>query len=161
MRRVRGDNVRKTIFACLLALVILTGCGGRRAPQYKNAAAHLGDPRVVQIIPAGQAPAAVSDREDVDTIMGILNEVEVRQLSVEEELDMVVTKGSMLDATELRFKDNKDSVYRALLLTDGSLLVVEGEMGGNGQRRDVFLSAPNQRLLLDEIAKHLGSGLTN
>ncbi|MBS4007180.1 MAG: hypothetical protein KGZ45_01965 [Clostridium sp.] len=145
--------MRKAVPLFLLAMLVLAGCS--RAPQYKNAASHLGDPRTVQIISPERAPVSISNENDVRAIMEILNTVEVRRLSVEEEINLVLVQGITLDATELRFKDNRGNVFKALLLKDGSVLVVAGVIGGNEQRRDVLLSEPEQQALQNELQKYM------
>ncbi len=150
---VEMTTMKKAVSLFLLALVVLTGCS--RPPQYKNAASHLGDPRTVQIIPPERAPVAISNEGDVQAIMAILNTVEVRRLSVEEEIDLVLVQGITLDATELRFRDNQGNVFKALLLKDGSVLVVAGVIGGSGERRDVLLSEPEQQALRNELQKYM------
>lgn len=146
-------TMKKAVLLFLLALVMLTGCS--RSPQYRNAASHLGDPRTVQIIAPERAPVSINNEDEVRAIMAILNTVEVRSLSVEEEIDLVLVQGITLDATELRFKDNRGNVVKALLLKDGSVLVVAGVIGGNEQRRDVLLSEPEQQTLQNELQKHM------
>ncbi|MBS3901815.1 MAG: hypothetical protein KGZ54_07335 [Dethiobacter sp.] len=145
--------MKKAVPLFLLALLVLTGCN--RPPQYKNAAAHLGDPRAVQIISPQRAPVSVSNEADIRAIMEILNTVEVRKLSVEEEIDLVLVQGITLDATELRFRDSRGNVFKALLLKDGSVLVVAGAIGGNEQRREALLSEPEQQALQNELQKYL------
>lgn len=145
--------MKKILLLLLLALIVVTGCN--RSPQYKNAASHLGDPRTVQIISPDRAPVAVEKEGDVRAIMAILNAVEVRQLSVEEEIDLVLVKGVTLAATELRFRDNKRNVFKAYLLKDGSVLVVAGAIGGKDQRRNPLISAPDQQALQSELQKHM------
>ncbi len=146
-------TIKKAVLLFLLALVVLTGCS--RSPQYKNAASHLGDPRTVQIIPPKIAPVSIGNEDEVRAIMAILNTVEVRKLSVEEEINLVLVQGITLDATELRFRDNRGNVFKALLLKDGSVLVVAGVIGSNGQRREVFLSEPEQQALQNELQKYM------
>ena len=145
--------MKKAVLLFLLALVVFAGCG--RSPQYKNAASHLGDPRTIQIIPPERAPVAISNEVDVQAIMAILNTVEVRRLSVEEEINLVLVQGITLNATELRFRDNRGNVFKALLLKDGSVLVVAGVIGGSGQRRDALLSEPEQQALQNELQKYM------
>lgn len=138
---------------CLLIfLVLLAGCG--RGNDNK-ASAHLGNPSVIQIMVEGNAPVTVSDKGEIKKLMAILRKTDVRLLSVEEELNLVFVQGKTLNATELRFKDVSGKVYKALLLDDDSLLVVDGARGESGKRREVYLSAPAQKELAGLIQNHL------
>jgi hypothetical protein len=144
--------MKKSLICFCLLLVLLAGCS--RAPRYKNAAAHLGDPRTVQVFVPGENPAAITDKAKISRLMSVLNDVEVRKLTVDEEIDLILVQGVTLDATEIRFRDNQGKTYKAMLIADGSLLVVEGAVGDNQDRRDLFISEPGQDALRREL-QHL------
>jgi hypothetical protein len=146
-------NMKKTLLVMLILLLLLVGCG--RSKGYKNAASHLGEPRSVQLIPAEGAPVNISDKGDVLAVMAILDTIELRKLTVDEEIDLVLVQGKTLNATEMRFRDLKGNVHKAFLLADNSVMVVEGAVGDSEQRRDLYLSAPGQTQLQTEIQKHL------
>lgn len=148
--------MRKTAIIFLL-LLLVTGCGRK---ELKGAAAHVGRPREVQIVAERHPSVSVRGKENIQKFMDILEKIDVRKLSVEEEIDLVLVQGKTLDATEMRFKDHNGKTYKALLLSDGSLLVVEGARGENQKRRDIYLSEPNQEALVREVQKAIESGLS-
>jgi hypothetical protein len=143
--------MKKTALFLMLLLILLVGCG--RSPRYRNAAGHLGDPRTVQILVPDEHPVTINNRTQITQLMTLLNDVEVRKLTVEEEIDLVLVQGVTLMATEVRFRDNQKNTFKAFLLPDGALMVAEGAVGENAERRDLFLSEPNQQTLINEISR--------
>jgi hypothetical protein len=136
----------------LLVMVFLAGCGRGNSD---SAAAHLGKPTVIQVQAEDFFPVSIQKRAEVNQFMNILEKIKVRPLSVEEELNLVLVQGKTLDAVELRFKDSTGAIYKALLLSDDSVLVVDGARGENDGRRETFLSEPGQIKLRDLVNQFL------
>lgn len=126
----------------LLFILLLAGCIHRN----DGAAAHLGDPVTVQLQAQGYRTAYIREKAEIRRLMNILSGVDVRPLTPEEEIELIFRQGKTADAVELRFKDINRQVYKAMLLKDGSLLVVDGPRG-SAERRNVLLSAPGQEAL--------------
>jgi hypothetical protein len=131
---------KKLLIAIFLTYLLIAGCSRGTGD---TAASHLGKPEVVQIQAEGHFPVLLQGRTEVQKLTKILKGIKVRPLTVEEELDLVLKDGGTLGAIELNFKDSSASTYKALLLTDGSLLVVDGARASE-TRRQVFLSEPEQ-----------------
>lgn len=136
----------------LLVMAFLAGCGRGNTD---GAAAHLGNPSVIQIQAEDFFPVIIQKRADVKQFINILEKIKVRPLSVEEELELVLVQGKTLDAVELRFKESSGAIYKALLLSDDSVLVVDGARGENDGRREIFLSEPGQKPLRDLVNEFL------
>ena len=149
--------MKKLSLVVLVFLLLVSGCS---RSFDKNAAGYLSTPVAIQIFLEEKAPITVRDKESIHAIMAVLNDVEVDKLSVEEENEIVM-QGKMQDATEMRFQDRQGSVYRAYLLAEGSLLVMEGATEQGGKQRNVFLSAPAQEKLFNEIHSSIMSQMTN
>ncbi|MDW7652196.1 MAG: lipoprotein [Bacillota bacterium] len=143
----------KKILVFLLLVLLLSGCG-RRVNQ-NSAAAHLGEPTSVQIISEDYPAVTIRDKGQIRDVMAILEKTEVRKLSYDEEVNLVLVQGKTLNAIELRFRDSRGNEFKALLLDDGSVLVVEGARGESEQRRDLFLSEPGQQELVNQIQKQI------
>lgn len=148
---IRCDVMRKLIIF-LLAMVFLAGCGRGNS---NGAAAHLGNPTVIQIQADDFFPVMIQKRAEVNQFIKILEKIKVRPLSVEEELQLVLVQGKTLDAVELRFKESSGAIYKALLLSDDSVLVVDGARGENEGRRETFLSEPGQKQLRELVSQFL------
>lgn len=135
---------------CFLAILLFAGCIRRN----DGAAAHLGDPVNVQLHVYGHRPAIIREEAEVRKLMRILSGIDVRPLTPEQEIDLIFRQGKAAEAVELRFRDISRRVYKALLLKDGSLLVVDG-VRGSAERRNVFLSAPGQAELQSYLQTYL------
>lgn len=144
-------KMKKLPLLFLLIITLLAGCSSGS----KNAAGHLGEPQAIFIQAEGYSPVLISKKAEVRSVMKVLKGIKVRPLSVEEELNLVLKEGKTLNAIDLRFKDIHGDSYKALLLEDGSLLVVDGKRGEKETRRNVYLSLPNQEELRKLIAEHL------
>lgn len=140
----RCESIMRKLMIFLLITAFLAGCG-RGNPD--GAAAHLGKPTIIQIQAEGFFPVTLQKKTDVNQIMEILEKIKVRPLSVEEELELVLVQGKTLDAVELRFKESSGASYKALLLNDDSVLVVDGASGETDGRREIFLSEQGQKSL--------------
>lgn len=134
---------KKLLIAIFLTYLLITGCSRSSGD---TAASHLGKPEIVQIQAEGYFPVLIQGRTEVKKLTKILKGIKVVPLTVEEELDLVLKEGGTLGAIELNFKDSSGSTYKALFLTDGSLLVVDGARASE-TRRQVFLSEPGQTAL--------------
>ena len=142
----------KKLTILIFIILLLSGCGRSSA---KGAAAHLGKPVTVQILAEGYQIITVRDKASVRAIMAALEKVTVSKLTSDEEIDLILVQGKTLNATEIRFKEAGGNVYKAMLLEDGSILLAEGANGEQDQRRDVYLSQPNQAPFQTEIQKYL------
>jgi hypothetical protein len=149
-----GVNIMRKLMIFLLVIVFLAGCGRGKS---NGAAAHLGNPTVIQIQAEGFFPVILQKRAEVNQFMKILEKMKVRPLSVEEELELVLVQGKTLDAVELRFKESSGAIYKALLLSDDSVLVVDGARGDTDGRRETFLSEPGHKPLRDLLNTFLAA----
>jgi hypothetical protein len=146
--------MKKTFILLMFFILLLTvGCGRGRISE-NSAAAHLGQPVSIQIIADGFPNITVRGKGNIQPMMEILAKIEVRKLSVDEEINLILVQGKTLNATEMRFKDSRDNVYKALLLDDGSVLVVEGARGSE-DRRHIYLSEPGQQEFFSEVRRQL------
>lgn len=142
--------MRKLLYLFLM-LLFIGGCGFRR---YAGAAAHLGDPVAIQILAQGHQAVIIREKDDISKMMNILSGINVRELSPDEEIDIIFRQGKTAGAIELRFKDIDRNIYKALFLKDGSVLVVDG-VRGSAERRYVYLSVPGQTALETFLGSYL------
>ena len=142
----------KKLTILLFIILLLAGCSRSSA---NGAAAHLGKPVSVQILAEGYQIITVRDKASIRSMMKALEDVSVSKLTPAEEIDLILVQGKTLNATEIRFKEAGGNIYKAMLLSDGSILVAEGAAGEQNQRRDIYLSQPNQTTFQAEVQKHL------
>ncbi len=136
----------------LLAVILLVLCLTRSGCGRKDtAAAHLGKPDAVRIEAEGYYPVSIQERAEIRELMQLLNNVKVRPLSVEEELDLVLKQGKTIGATELKFTGGRSDAHKIMLLKDGSLLVVKGTQ--KDERREVYISLQSQEAVHNHIQK--------
>ncbi|EEG77027.1 hypothetical protein [Dethiobacter alkaliphilus] len=149
--------MKKLAFLSLILVLFAAGCS---RSFDKNAAGYVSSPTSMQFFLEDNLSVTVKDKDSIQNVMAVLNEVEVNKLTVEES-NQIVMQGQLLEATEMRFRDRQGKVFRAYLLSDGSLLVMEGDINQGGKQRDVFLSAPNQQELYNEIQASIMTQMKN